>query len=562
MGVRSWIARNILRVPVRTGARRPRVHGTYDSAQTTTENATHWSWADGLNANAANSGETRKTLRERAQLEQDNNGYVAGLVDKLGNDLIGRGPRPQLRIPGASRDVCRKIESAYQQWARRIGLASKLRLLDNAAVVRGEGFGMLVPNPALPLDGVQLDLRLYETDQVTTPFLMFTTTTEFDGGKLDSHGNVTEWHLLKVHPGSDVWTANYLDYDAIPAGQMVHWFKPRRAGQLRGVPEILSSLTLYAYLRRYTLATVVAAETAANLAGVLETDASADTGAAPTVETMDEVAMVRGGLLTLPAGWKASQFKPEQPVNTYKDFKGELLTEAGQPVGAPRNVATGSSAEYNYSSGRLDHGIYQRGVGVRRADLADRVLDHVFRAWLDEAALIPGLIPEGLPLRHLWTWTWYFDGFTSLDPQKEATANKTLLETGCTTLAEIYAEKGQDWEEAIEQRAREQEYAASLRRPAVGTDPRSAATAPDGKPAAGDASKAKDAAKSGAVQDAALNGAQISSLLQIIDRVTQGSVPAGAAAAIIKVAFPLMDEAAIARITGALEVQPEVSNAA
>ena len=462
MGIRSWLSRQFAG-PTASGRR---VRGSYDSAQTTAENADHWKWADSLNANAANSPEVRRVLRERARYEAENNGYAGGLVDKLGADLIGTGPRVQIRIPGADRSISRAIEAAFRRWAQAVGLGAKLRLLDNMAVRDGEGFALLTHNPRLDPAGVQLDVRLYEADQVESPYWNFADERAFSGGRIDEWGNVVEWDFLRTHPGSDVWGASFLDADVIDARNVVHWYKPRRAGQLRGVPEILSSLTLYAYLRRYTLATVAAAETAANLAGVLETELPADReDGAPDIKTMEDIPLVRGSLLTMPAGWKASQFKPEQPVNTYKDFKGEVLTEAGQPVGAPRNISTGSSAEYNYSSGRLDHGIYQRGVKVRRGDLRDRVLDRVFGAWLDEASLIPGLIPAGLPLRAAWTWDWYFDGFASLDPSKDAQTDKVRLETGTTTYAEIFAEKGLDWEEQFEQRAREIQRLAELNIP-------------------------------------------------------------------------------------------------
>jgi lambda family phage portal protein len=528
----------------RRAAGRRRVRASYDTAQTTGENENHWAYADGLNANAANDPATRQTLRERAQYEADNNGYVVGLVDKLGNDLVGRVPRPQLRIPGVGRDVTRAIERAFLSWARLVGLGSKLRLMDNAAVVRGESFGVLINNPELPADGVQLDLRLYETDQVSTPWYDWSDPLAFDGGRLDQAGNVSEWHFLKTHPGSNVWVANWLQYDVLPAREVIHWFKPRRAGQVRGVPEILSSLTLYGYLRRYTLATLVAAETAANLAGVLETDTAADAGDGPTFATMDEVELARGSLITLPANWKASQFRAEQPVTGYGAFKTELLTEAGQPVGAPQNVSTGSSAAYNYSSGRLDYGIYHRGVGVRRSDFRDRVLDRVFRAWLDEAALVPGLIPDGLPLRNRWTWEWYFDGFTSLDPQKDATADKTRLESGTTTLQRICAEEGEDWEEVLEQQAREAEYRKSLRRPE--------ATA--AVPATVPGSNAAPAAGSPAA--AGLTDSQVSTLLKIIDRVATDQLTPAAAVAIIRVSFPNMAPATVADLVNSVKGEP------
>lgn len=466
MGLGTWFKRQLGIGATKAAPRKRRVRGSYDNAQTTTENAEHWSWADGLNANAANSPEVRRTLRERARYEAENGGYCGGLIEKLGNALIGACPRLQLWLPASYTDpdfgvkldvppaAARTVETLFADWAKRINLGQKLRLLDNAATRDGEGFGLLITNPALPENAPQLDVRLYETDQVDTPFMDWTDPTAFSGGRLDEAGNITEWHLLKSHPGSNVWIANYLDFDRVPAARMLHWFKPKRAGQLRGVPEIGSSLSLFGVLRRYTAAVLGAAETAANIAGVLETELPAGTDA-PAVATMDEVPIPRRALLTLPAGQKAHAFESSQPTANHGSFRSDVLTEAGQSVNATRNVVTGSSAEYNYSSGRLDHGIFQDGIRVRRADFIAAVLDCLFREWIAEAAKIVGYLPEGLPPLATWSVGWRFSGFVSLDPVKDATTDDLRLKNGTTTYADIYAERGEDWEEAFEQQARE-----------------------------------------------------------------------------------------------------------
>lgn len=464
MGLRSWV-RSLFSRPAAPEKTR-RVRGYYDNAQTTTENEEHWSWADGLNANAANSPEVRRTLRERARYEAENGGYCGGLIEKLGNALVGACPRLQVQMPATytdpdfgvaqpvSPEAARTVEALFAAWAKRVGLGQKLRLIDNAATRDGEGFGLLITNPALPDDAPQLDVRLYETDQVETPFFDWYDPLAFSGGRIDEAGNVVEWHFLKAHPGSNVWNANVFDYDRIPAERVLHWYKPKRAGQLRGVPEIGSSLSLFGVLRRYTKAVLGAAETAASIAGVLETELAAG-ASAPTVATMDEVPIPHRALLTLPAGQKAKAFDGTQPTTEYGAFKGEVLTEAGQPVNATRNVVTGSSAEYNYSSGRLDHGIFQDGIRVRRSDFATAILDAIFREWIAEAGRIAGYLPEGLPPLATWSVGWRFSGFVSLDPVKDATTDDLRLKNGTTTYAEIYAERGEDWEEAFEQQARE-----------------------------------------------------------------------------------------------------------
>src|SRR5690606_30519836 len=76
-------------------------------------------------------------------------------------------------------------------------------------------------------------------------------------------------------------------------------------------------------------------------------------------------------------------------------------------------------------------------------------------AWLDEAALIPGLLPEGLPPIAAWEHQWFWDGHEHVDPAKEASAQATRLASHTTTLAEEYARRGLDWEEQLRQRAKE-----------------------------------------------------------------------------------------------------------
>ena len=46
-------------------------------------------------------------------------------------------------------------------------------------------------------------------------------------------------------------------------------------------------------------------------------------------------------------------------------------------------------------------------------------------------------------------------GLPWIDPYKEALANKLMLETGQTNLKEIFAKKGKDWEEELDQAANE-----------------------------------------------------------------------------------------------------------
>ena len=431
-------------------ASRRLMRARYDAATTSDDNRRHWAAADGLSVNAANSPDVRRILRNRARYEVANNSYARGIVLTLANDVIGTGPRLQMLTadPGANRH----IEREFMRWATEIGLADKLRTMRMARAEDGEAFAILTSNPRLS-SAIKLDLRLMEADQVATPDLLGTETHRVDGIVFDSAGNPVIYHVLKSHPGdTHVWLGT--EYDRIPAAAMIHMYRCDRPGQARGVPDITPALPLFAQLRRFTLAVLSAAETAADFAGILYTDAPAS-GEADAAEPFEPIELEQRALLTMPGGWRMEQLRSEQPSTSYAEFKKEILNEIARCLNMPFNVAAGNSSGYNYASGRLDHQTYFKSIRVEQSHLESVVLDRVLAAWFDEAVLIPGLLPAGLGPIAEWSHQWFWDGHEHVDPAKEANAQATRLANHTTTLADEYARRGQDWETQLRQRAKE-----------------------------------------------------------------------------------------------------------
>jgi len=427
------------------------IRARYDAALTSDNNRRHWANADGLSANTANSPEVRRILRNRTRYEVANNSYARGIVLTLANDCIGTGPRLQMLSNDA--EANRQVEKAFAEWVIGIRLAEKLRTLRMAKAEDGEGFGLLLSNPALHTP-VKLDLRLIEADQIATPFLQALSQNGLDGIVFDSFGNPTEYHVLKNHPG-DRLQGFTLDFDRYPANAVIHYFRTDRPGQARGVPELTAALPLFALLREYTLATLDAAKAAAYVAGVLYTDAPPN-GETADVEPMDSIELERNTLLTMPGGWKMGQVHAEQPASTYTEFKHEILNEIARCLNMPFNVAAGNSSGYNYASGRLDHQVYFKCIRVEQSHLNRGVLDPLLAAWATEAVLIEGLLPQSMRMKSAdWSHQWFWDGHEHVDPQKEANAQATRLQNHTTTLAEEYAKKGRDWESELRQRAKE-----------------------------------------------------------------------------------------------------------
>ena len=249
-----------------------RLQAKYDAANTTLDNMKHWSRADGLSASSANSPEVRRTLRNRSRYEVANNSYARGITLTLANDVVGTGPRLQMLTTDDAAN--RFVEAEFFAWCEAIGLAEKLRTMRLARVADGESFGLLTSNERLDTP-VNLDLRLIEADQVASPTLANDSARYIDGIRFDADGNPTSYDILRHHPGDDSF-AYEEEYNTVPAAAVLHYFRCDRPGQIRGIPDITPALPLFAQLRRFTLAVLAAAETAAEFAGILYTDAPAN----------------------------------------------------------------------------------------------------------------------------------------------------------------------------------------------------------------------------------------------------------------------------------------------
>jgi len=426
-----------------------RLDAKFDAAQTTPDNRKHWANADALSADAAASPSVRQIMRNRARYEVANNCYGRGIVLTLANDCIGTGPRLQMLSDNPS--INQKIETEFAAWAKAVGLAAKLRTMRGAEAVDGEAFGMLSSNENLA-SPVKLDIRLIEADQVATPSVNILSKTT-DGIVFDEYGNPIEYHVLKDHPGGSFH--GFTKFDRVPAASIIHLYRVDRPGQNRGLPEIMPALDLFAQLRRFTKATLLAAETAAGIPIVMKTDAPAG-GDAADVEPMTEMDFQPNTMIFTPEGWEPVQIKAEHPATTYDMFKREIINEIARCLNMPYNIAACNSSSYNYASGRLDHQTYFKSIRVEQSHIEGVVLDRILAAWLAEAVKVFDLpdfanASSGTDAEHQWFW----EGREHVDPLKEAKAQGERLANHTTTLAFEYSRQGKDYETELRQRAKE-----------------------------------------------------------------------------------------------------------
>jgi capsid protein len=418
----------------------------YDAAQNSTEYQNIWANADRYDADSAHSREVRHTLISRSRYEIGNNGFSDGIAQTYATDLVGLGPT--LRMQSGSEGFNRMVETEWFRWCRAVRFRQKLWCMAHAKHSDGEGIGVMRRNARVK-HPIKLDVVLYEAEQCQSQDIWLTEG-RIDGIDFDEFGNPTTYHILHQHPG----TSNGLLFggpaEAVPAEMVLHWFKMRRPGQHRGVPEMASTLNVGAGARRWREAVLATAEQAADFTFLMKTQMSPDTvqDAVAPFSTMDITKRMMG---FLPAGWDPYQPDAKFPSTTHAEFNKGLINEQARPKSMPYNKAACDSSSYNYASGRLDHQTYYSALDVDREDCSDDVLERVFPIWFDIAVAQFGWLggnPDAVSFaarEHIWDWPKH----RVADVESEANANETKLTSGQMFLSKLYTESGMDLADEI-----------------------------------------------------------------------------------------------------------------
>jgi capsid protein len=432
--------------------RMPGIKARFDLQYNNPADTKHWALSDSMSVDASASWMVRRTFRMKSRYEYHNNSYCMGIVDTVANYVIGTGPRLQMATP--DKKVNAAIEKAWTAWAKAVKLTKTLKSMRAARMYNGESFALLKTNP-LNKNPVKLDVFEVEADQVSSPmFGLYPAQYPdqyFDGVVLDPFGHPQQYHVLRQHPGAfGAFVLLGNEFDAWPARYVLHDYKRIRPGQQRGIPELLPAMPLFAILRRYDLATIRAAETAASYAMTFEHDGSADTdeseGTEP--EPFDTIELDSGLATFLPSGWKMHQTKAEHPSTNYEEFVNAILRQISRCTNVPLFIASMDARMANMSSAYVATQPFVKSVLSDREEYND-LLDRVFDEFMTEALRIPGLIPNDTPeaFYHVWRWPKVSN---HADPSKTATAQQTRLESGTSSIPIECAEEGLDWEQVQE----------------------------------------------------------------------------------------------------------------
>ena len=299
-----------------------------------------------------------------------------------------------------------------------------------------------------------LKIQGIEGDRLGDPFKVYTSSELIGGIHIDQRtGSPTAYDIYSRSIG-DMYT-----YQAtIPASQAFHLFDPLRIDQYRGISAFHTAINDATDIHEIVGFEKMAAKVASSQSAIIKRNNNNASDLSSLTNDQD----INGNTIKLEAieSGKISYLEPgedivfpdgpSRPSGAFAEFHKILLRNICLGVGIPYSFAVDPSA-MSGPTARLE--MQQAGRTFRRYQklLDDKVLRPIKNIVIADA-VARGLIDNNVGSRTT-KGIFNFGANVSIDLGRESASAISEFKTGLRTAADIYAERGQDFESAMRQRA-------------------------------------------------------------------------------------------------------------
>lgn len=439
--------------------------GGYDGGKRSRRQTQNWT-PDGNSANQDTSPEL-PTLRARSRDLRRNVPIATGAIETRIDNVVGEGLRvyPQVKRAalGLSIEAAAawnaKAQAEFELAAWTADFTGVQSFEELQALVFGSadesGDVFVIRRYRLdPGDTYGTKLQVIEADRVSNPNNMMDSDTIVAGIESDTNGVVKAYHVSNRHPG-DILRKS-LTWRRVPAfytdGRpiVLHLFKRRRPDQARGVPHLAPVIEILKQFGTYTEAEVQAAVISAYFTVFVKSTGNGSNGPVPTTTEggasgKDEAALGVGAIVDLAPDEDVSIANPNRPNPNFDAFALALLRQIGVALGLPLELLI-KHFTASYSASRAALEIAWQTFRRERSWLVANFCQPFYEWVIEEAVVMGRLEAPGFfddpAIRRAWLHSeWYGQVKISLDPLKDANADKQDLENLTKTRQQIVQER-------------------------------------------------------------------------------------------------------------------------
>ena len=412
------------------------------------------------------------TLRNRSRELNRDDAVGTGITDTFVRNIVGTGIVAQATSGDPDKD--RRIERVWKNRCDNLfpvdGLLQEeaQRLLINKMLEDGE----ILVHAAYDDDG-RLFFEIIEGDRIVPPRSHKPSKGHEirDGVERDSRSVIVGYWVLKGHPGDNIVPGKFGEMSEmlrLPAEDCCHFKVVERPGQSRGIPLLHAVMQDLRDLDLLMVASIKRVQIAALLAAFIKTGPGM--GIPDTVEVtarkegyiLDQ-ALEPGMMWQLGEGEEIQTLVPNFPTPELEPFIILIARRIGAALGVTWQMILKDFGKANYSSARTDLLESRPTFTILQHFFSRKCLDWQWNLVMEDARLHGDALLAGVSAEESLGARWTPNGWKWVDPVKEANAARIELEMGTTTLRDIAASKGNDWEEIQDQRLLEEKREAEKR---------------------------------------------------------------------------------------------------
>jgi lambda family phage portal protein len=426
---------------------RLRNFGRFDAALDSTKRGISRNIAGG--EDTSGTAERYKLIRAARDLA-DNFPPVRSLLLKFATYVSGR---LSYQARTGDKELDAQVERYWANWCSKCDFLRRhdfITLLQLAvmAILRDGDCGFVIVREA-----GELRLQSVEADRIGSPYNRLIDSDKYIGGiMLDEYGRPDKYQIF-------VRTINnqYLDPTEISASEFIHLFDATRLDEYRGRSAFATALNAARDLQEALKAEIQAIKYASYQTGVITTEnGSADaadyfaTSSRNDNGQTEKLSNIDPGTINyLSAGEKMEMFQSERPGGAFGEFIRLVQSHICMSVGLPYGFAF--DADKSGPMARMEAAMAERTFARWRGLLESQFLNRIKNIVLLDAAARGEIDDSEFLLDGRWCWP----AKVSIDYGREANADIALWKAGLKTAGQIYADAGEDYEEALRARAKE-----------------------------------------------------------------------------------------------------------
>lgn len=373
----------------------------------------------------------------------------------------------------------------YNDVARQLTISQQLRLALRHKLVDGDSLMVAYWLPERVGRGrakYATSFQVLDPDRLSNPFQMMDSKHMRGGVEIDDFGAPIAYHIRKAEQNDWYNALESMTWERVEREdedgwiRVIHDFERDRAGQNRGVGVFTSVIARFKMLARYYGVELQAATIAATFGtyvtspydpalvqDALDGDEELTNYQALRSDFHKERPAMLGGarIPTLAPGESITSVGAEHPHSGFGDFAHEMLRTFAAAAGISAEQVTQDWSKTNYSSARAalleSWKTLTRRMAEFKVGMATPVYSCVLHEMMERGDLpLPRNAPDFLEMRTAYSkcdWLGVARGW--VDPTKEKQGAILGMDAGLSTLQRECAEQGLDYEEIVEQRARE-----------------------------------------------------------------------------------------------------------